>query len=474
MITPESLHILVVDDELGMREFLDFILTKKGYRVSLAESGRAALKHLRGAPHDLVLCDIKLGDMTGIDILKEAKSIDPHVPVVMISAFASAETAVDAMNYGAYDYLPKPFDNRELLSSIENALKLRTPDLEKKAIEDERKQNLHFGSIVGNCPAMMRIYEIIKEIAPTRTNVLITGESGTGKEKIAESIHSISGRQDKPFVVISCGGIPENLMESEFFGYRKGAFTGAGSDKKGLLESANGGTVFLDEIGELPLALQVKLLRAVQERKFKAVGGIEDIKVDIRFVAATNKSLEKEVIAGNFREDLYYRLNVIEIRMPPLRERKNDIKALAQHFLEKYSSEMGKEIRKMSSYALDLLCKYDFPGNIRELENIIERSVALSTTNIILPESLSISLHKRRRWVEGLSEGRRYDLKDVEKGVEIDRILAEIEEEYVKKAMDIAGGNKTKAAELLGINLRSLRYRLGKFGEDSGSDENSI
>jgi len=470
-MTSDSVRILVVDDELGMREFLDFILSKKGYRVSLAESGKSAKKFLKNEIYDLVLCDIKLGDMTGIDVLKEAKSINSHLPVVMISAFASAETAVEAMNSGAYDYLPKPFDNKELLSSIEKALKLRTPDLEKRAIEDESKQNLHFGSIVGNCPEMMRIYDVIREIAPTRTNVLITGESGTGKEKIAESIHSLSGRQEKPFVVINCGGIPENLMESEFFGYKRGAFTGASSDKKGLLETANGGTVFLDEIGELPLSLQVKLLRAVQERKFKAVGSTEDIKVDIRFVAATNKSLEKEVIEGKFREDLYYRLNVIEIKMPPLRERKTDIKALAQHFLEKYSKEMGKEIRKLSSYALDLLCKYDFPGNIRELENIIERSVALSATNIILPESLSLSLHKRRRWIEGAGAGRRYDLNDVEKGVEIDRILAEIEEEYVKRAMAASNGNKTKAAELLGINLRSLRYRLSKFGEDSGSDE---
>lgn len=468
-MTSESAHILVVDDELGMREFLEFILTKKGYRVFLAESGKSALSLLKNEALDLVLCDIKLGDMSGIDILKQAKSINSHMPVVMISAFASAETAVDAMNSGAYDYLPKPFDNKDLLSAIENALKLKTPDLEKKAMENELQDNLHFGSIVGNSQPMLRIYDVIREIAPTRTNVLITGESGTGKEKIAESIHSLSGRHDKPFVVINCGGIPENLVESEFFGYRRGAFTGANSDKKGLLESANHGTVFLDEIGELSLPLQVKLLRAVQERKFKAVGGTEDIKVDIRFIAATNKTLEKEVIEGRFREDLYYRLNVIEIKMPPLRDRKSDLKALAQHFLEKYSKEMGKEIRKLSSYALDLLCKYDFPGNIRELENIIERSVALSATNIILPESLSLSLHKRRRWIEGGS--RRYDLNDVGKGVEIDRILAEIEEEYVRKAMSVSGGNKTKAAELLGINLRSLRYRLSKFGEDSVSDE---
>jgi two-component system response regulator PilR (NtrC family) len=305
---------------------------------------------------------------------------------------------------------------------------------------------------------------LIQQVSKTKTNVLITGESGTGKEIIAKAIHQESERSSQPFMVINCGGIPETLMESELFGHKKGAFTGATQDKKGLFEIAHKGTVFLDEIGELSLPIQVKLLRAVQEKVFKHVGGNEDITVDIRIISATNKSLEEEVIAGNFREDLFYRLNVIEIKVPPLRERKADLRALAQHFLEKYSTEMGKEITKFSSYAIDLLNKYDFPGNIRELENLLERSVALSTTNIILPDSLALSLHKRR-WIEGFKD-RRFDLDEVARGVALDSILEEIEREYLKKALDCSNGNKNKAAELLGISFRSLRYRFDKLGID--------
>ncbi|MBT8330994.1 MAG: sigma-54 dependent transcriptional regulator, partial [Deltaproteobacteria bacterium] len=308
------------------------------------------------------------------------------------------------------------------------------------------------------------IYNLIRQVAKTKTNVLITGESGTGKEIIAKAIHQESDRSSQPFMVINCGGIPETLMESELFGHKKGAFTGATHDKKGLFEIAHKGTVFLDEIGELSLPIQVKLLRAVQEKVFKPVGGNEDISVDIRIIAATNKSLEEEVIAGNFREDLFYRLNVIEIKVPPLRERKADLRALAQHFLEKYTKEMGKEITKFSSYAIDLLKKYDFPGNIRELENLLERSVALSTTNIILPDSLALSLHKRR-WIEGFKD-RRFDLDEVARGVALDSILEEIEREYLKKALDCSNGNKNKASDLLGISFRSLRYRLDKLGID--------
>jgi two-component system response regulator PilR (NtrC family) len=315
---------------------------------------------------------------------------------------------------------------------------------------------------------MVNIYEVIKQIAKTRTSVLITGESGTGKELIARAIHEESDRKNKPFVVINCGSIPETLIESEIFGYKKGAFTGAGQDKKGLFDIAHTGTVFLDEIGELSPAMQVKLLRVLQERAFKPVGGNEDISVDIRILSATNRKIEGEVIAGRFREDLFYRINVVEIKVPPLRERKADIRALAQHFLEKYAHLAGKEITKISSYAVDLLQKYDFPGNIRELENLIERSVALSSTNIILPDSLSLSMHKRR-WIEGVKD-RRFDLDEVAQGVSLDVILEEIERAYIEKAIECAGGNKTIAAELLDINLRSLRYRCGKLAIDTSSD----
>ena len=458
-------HILVVDDELSMRELLEFLLSREGYKVTLAESGRRAIAMLDKHDYDLLLCDIKLGDMTGLDVLRASKTKHPDTTVIMISAFATTETAVEAMNIGAYDYVPKPFDNEELKQTIAKALDLKTIEHEKEIIENELKKNLHFDLIVGNSPAMLHIYKMIRQVAPTRTNVLITGESGTGKELIARAIHRESGRHDKPFVVINCGGIPETLMESELFGHKKGSFTGATYDKKGLFEVADKGTIFLDEIGELSLPIQVKLLRAIQERTFKPVGGSEDLLVDIRIIAATNKQLEKEVIEGNFREDLFYRLNVIEIKMPPLRDRKGDLRTLAQHFLDKYSREMGKKISKMSSYAIDMLNKYDFPGNIRELENLLERSVALSTTNILLPDSLALSIHKRR-WIEGIRD-RRFDLDEVSQGVSLDNILEEIEKAYLLKALEVTNGNKNKAAELLGISFRSMRYRLDKLGTNS-------
>lgn len=463
-----SAHILVVDDELSMREFLELMLAREGYEVSSAENGHQADKLIEKNNYDLILCDIRLGDISGLEVLRRAKLISPTTIVIMISAYATAENAVEAMNDGAFDYLPKPFDNQELKQTISKALELRTLSDEKKSIDDELKKSFHFGLLVGNSPRMQHIYEVIKQIARTKTNVLISGGSGTGKELIALAIHRQSDRRDNPFIVINCGSIPETLIESEIFGYKKGAFTGANQDKKGLFESADKGTVFLDEIGELSPLMQVKLLRVVQEREFKPVGGNEDICVDIRIISATNKTLEEEVISGNFREDLFYRINVVEIKVPPLRDRKGDLRALAQHFLEKYSRESEKEITKISSYAIDLLQKYDFPGNVRELENLIERSVALSNTNIILPDSLSLSIHKRR-WIEGI-QNRRFDLDEVANGVPLEKILEDIEQAYLEKALKCTHGDKNSAAELLGISLRSFRYRFSKLGIDTSSD----
>ncbi len=463
-MTEHTPHILVVDDELSMREVLEYMLNKEGYQVSCAENGVKAVALLEKHSYDLLLCDIRLGDISGLDVLRASKKANPATVVILISAYASTETAVEAMNEGAYDYVPKPFDKDELLQTIAKALELRTVEREKEILDGQLKENLHFGLLVGSSPAMQHIYKLVQQVANTKTSVLITGESGTGKELIAQAIHQESDRSQQPFVVINCGGIPETLMESELFGHKRGSFTGATHDKKGLFEIAHNGTLFLDEIGEISLPIQVKLLRAVQEKVFKPVGGNEDITVDIRIVSATNKNLEKEIIGGNFREDLFYRLNVIEIRVPPLRERKADLRTLAQYFLEKYSKEMGKEITKFSSYAIDLLNKYNFPGNIRELENLLERSVALSTTNIILPDSLALSLHKRR-WIEGFKD-RRFDLDAVSRGVDLDSILEEIERGYLKKALDCSNGSKNKAAELLGISFRSLRYRLDKLSID--------
>jgi two-component system, NtrC family, response regulator PilR len=457
---PENAHILIVDDELSMRELLDVMLTRLGYRVSFAENGKQAVAMVSQTHFDLLLCDIRLGDITGLDVLKAAKKEDPETVVIMISAYATTETAVEAMNHGAYDYVPKPFNKDELLLTIAKALEVKTVEHEKKALDDEIKKTIHFKKIVGNHPKMRHIYQMVEQVAGTKTNILIAGESGTGKELIARAIHELSNRKEKPFVTINCGGIPESLMESELFGHKKGSFTGATQDKKGLFEEADGGTVFLDEIGDLSMPLQVKLLRAVQEKVFKPVGGNVDISVDIRFISASNKLLEEEVIAGRFREDLFYRLNVIELKVPPLRERKTDLHALAQHFLDKYSREMGKEIAKISSYAIDLLNKYDFPGNVRELENLMERSVALSTTNIILPDSLAMATHKRR-WVEG-TENERFDLNEVENGVNLTEILSKIEKAYLKKAMECSNGNKKLAAKLLGLGYRSMWHRLDK------------
>ncbi len=459
--TPKA-NILVVDDELSMREFLELMLTQVGYSVACAENGNDAIKLIKKTKFDLILTDIRLGDISGLDVLRAAKKENPETVVILISAYATTETAVEAMNDGAYDYVPKPFDNNELKATISRALDLKTVVREKEVIEKETQGYLHFGHMIGNSPAMQRIYTVIEQVAGTKTNVLISGESGTGKELIASSLHNLSKRADKPFVTVNCGGIPENLIESELFGHVKGSFTGAIYDKKGLFEEADTGTIFLDEIGELSLQLQVKLLRAVQQRSFKAVGGAKDISVDIRIICATNKILEKEVIEGRFREDLFYRLNVIEIKVPPLRERKTDLKHLAQFFLDKYSKEMEKNISKISSYAIDLLAKYDFPGNVRELENLIERSVALSTTNIILPESLSLSTYKRR-WIEGVPN-KRFDVQAVENGVNLDEILEAIEKAYINKALEITNGKKNKAAELLGLTFRTFRYRLDKLG----------
>jgi two-component system response regulator PilR (NtrC family) len=454
-------HILVVDDELSMRELLEVMLTKEGYEVSCAENGSKAISMIEKTDYDLLLCDIRLGDISGIEVLKALKKQNQNTVIIMISAYATTEAAVEAMNQGAYDFVPKPFDNEELKQTIKQALDIKTLEHEKEILDDELKKTLHFGKIIGNNPSMIHIYNLVRQVAKTKTSILITGESGTGKELIAKAIHDLSRRCDNHFVVLNCGGIPETLMESELFGHKKGAFTGATQDKKGLFEVADKGTIFLDEIGELSLPIQVKLLRAVQEHVFRPVGGNEDISVDIRIISATNKNLEDEVITGNFREDLFYRLNVIEIKVPPLRERKSDLRLLAQHFLDKYSREMGKEITKISSYAIDLLNKYDFPGNVRELENLIERSVALSSTNIILPDSLALSIHKRR-WIEGVKD-RRFDLDEVSKGVSLDAILEDIERAYLKKALECTNGKKQEAAELLGISFRTFRYRLQKL-----------
>ena len=448
--------ILVVDDEKSMREFLEIMLTKEGYEVIIANDGEQACEILDRETFDLVITDIRMKNINGIGVLKKAKDVNPGAIVVLISAFATAETAVEAMKEGAYDYIPKPFKVNDFKRVINDALGSKARPIEE---DKGSKSRCHFGSLIGESPQMRKVYDLIERVSQTKTNILISGESGTGKELVAKAIHNLSERRDKPIVVINCAGIPENLIESELFGYKKGAFTGAVADKEGLFDVADGGTVFFDEVGELSLVIQVKLLRVIQERTFTAVGGTEVKTVDVRFISATNKDLEMEVIDKNFREDLYFRLNVIPVTIPPLRNREGDLPILAQHFLEKFSMEMGKDIRKISTYAMDILKKYSFPGNVRELENIVERSAALETSNIVLPESLALSSLRERG---NERRKRRTDLGP--DGIQLDEVMLEIEREYLVQALEIARGSKQGAAELLGINLRSLRYRLEKPG----------
>jgi two-component system response regulator PilR (NtrC family) len=455
---------LVVDDERSMREFLDILLTKEGYQVSVAASGREACQVVEQNKYDVIITDIKMQDVNGIEVLKKAKTVSPESIVIMISAFATAETAVEAMREGAYDYIPKPFKVRDFKKIVRDALESKTPRTLEDA-DDRSKVRFHFGCLIGDSPQMRKVYDLIERVGPTKSNVFISGESGTGKELVAKAIHRESPRKDKAFVVINCAGMPENLIESELFGYRKGAFTGAAADKEGLFDVADGGTVFFDEVGELTPAIQVKLLRVIQERTFTAVGGTEERSVDVRFISATNKDLESEVMKERFREDLFFRLNVIHVNMPPLRERDGDLPVLAQYFLEKYSAEIGKNVKKISAYAMDLLKQYQFPGNVRELENIIERSVALETSNIVLPESLTLSNFQRERNRENR---RRRDLTP--EGINVDEILGEIEREYILKSLELAHGSKQKAATLLGITMRSLRYRLDKLGMITSPD----
>jgi len=453
----ETPKILVVDDEQSMREFLDIMLAKEGYRVVCARDGEEAIGILEQDCFDLVITDIRMRNIDGLGVLRKVKAVNPSTVVVLISAFATAETAVEAMKEGAYDYIPKPFKVHDFKRIIAEALKSSHSALQADVLTT--KERLHFGSLIGESPQMRKVYDLIQRVSGTRTNILINGESGTGKELVARAVHNLSDRRDQPIVVINCAGIPENLIESELFGFKKGAFTGALADKEGLFGAADGGTIFLDEIGELSPVIQVKLLRVIQDRTFTALGGTDAKTVDVRFIAATNKDLEAEVIGGNFREDLYFRLNVIPVDVPPLREREGDIPLLAQHFLEKYAREMGKDIGKISAYAMSILEKYKFPGNVRELENIVERSVALETSNIVLPGSLTLSNLRLGSEVSEISQKRSLDPK----GIQLDEVMAEIERGYVLQAMEMAEGSKQRAADLLGINLRSLRYRLEKL-----------
>jgi two-component system response regulator PilR (NtrC family) len=460
-------RILVVDDDKGIQDVLEIMLTRAGYQVATADDGAAALDVIRKKKFDLVITDLKMPRMDGIDLLKGIKETVPGTAVILLTAFASGETALAAMREGAHDYVEKNFNVDDLLAIVQDALEKKDVDRKENAVPIvEGDDARYFGSMVGRSKEMHKVYSLIRKVADTPANVLILGESGTGKELVARAVHENSARKNKPFVAINCGGIPENLLESELFGYMKGSFTGAFADRAGLFEVARGGTIFLDEIAELPVVLQVKLLRVVQEKTIRRVGGSEDIKTDVRIVSATNQDLEEKVKQGEFREDLYFRLNVIPIHIPPLRKRREDIPLLAQYFIEKYAKEFGKEVKRISAYALELLMRYPFPGNIRELENIIERSVALESSSIILPESLSIAEDG-----EGKAGATQPEEAFPERGVNLNRELERFEREIIRKALDKAKGSKTKAASLLGVSFPSLRHRIEKLNMENGDGQ---
>jgi two-component system response regulator PilR (NtrC family) len=454
-------RILVADDEQSMREFLDIMLKKEGYKVSLASNGEEVLKLIDKDLFDLILLDIRMPRLDGIGVLKKIKTASPETIVIMITAYASADTAIKAMKEGAYDYITKPFKVDEIKLIIKNALEKKNLQKENLLLKQVVRDRYRFGSIIGQSSKMLALYDLLEKIAPTKTNILITGESGTGKELAAKAVHYNSSRKDKPFVTLNCGAIPESLIESELFGHMKGAFTDAIATKKGLFEMADEGTIFLDEISELPLLMQVKLLRVLQDKEFKRVGGTDDIRVDVRIISATNKDLEEAVKEKRFREDLFYRLNVIQVKMPPLRDRKEDIPILASHFLKKYSEELNKNIFKVSPEALTMLLNYGYPGNVRELQNIIERAVALGNGNELTPQHLSSYLDEQIQ-----TKRSAIDLDIPPDGIDLEKVIEEIERALLLKALDRTKGIKKKAAELLRINFRSMRYRLEKYGLD--------
>jgi two-component system response regulator PilR (NtrC family) len=458
-------RILVVDDELSMREFLEIMLTKEGYQVRTAADGRKALALAEKELFDLAILDIRMPKMDGIETLVGLKEISPETVALMITAYASTDTAIQAMKQGAYDYITKPFKIEEIKMTIQKALEKKSLETENTLLKQVVEDRYKWGNIIGKSEKMREIYELVKKVSPTKSNVLLAGESGTGKELVAKAVHYNSPRKNRPFVILNCGAIPENLLESELFGHMRGAFTGAISNKHGLFETADKGTIFLDEIGELPLSMQVKLLRVIQDREFTRVGGTEPIRVDVRIISATNKDIEDAVRKGEFREDLFYRLNVIQLRLPNLREKKDDIPLLAQNFLHLFSAELDKDIRQISPDAMRLLMNYDYPGNVRELQNMIERAVALEGSNILSVENLASYIDEQRNLARS-----EINLEIPKEGIDLEKVVENLEKTLILKALEKTKGVKKRAAELLNINFRSMRYRLEKYRiNNSGS-----
>jgi DNA-binding NtrC family response regulator len=453
-VRPES--ILVIDDEEVMRDVLGTLLTEAGYRVTLASDGAEGLALARKGAFDAAILDVMLPEMNGLQVLEEIKKSDPDSVVLMITAYASVETAIQAIKKGAYDYVTKPFKHEEVLHILGNALNQRRLQEENRDLRRALRDQGRFADIVGKSPRMQQVFGLIAQAAPSRSTILVVGESGTGKELVAKAIHSHSARADKPFIVVNSGSLPNELLESNLFGHVKGAFTGAVYAKKGLFELADKGTLFFDEIGNIPLDTQAKLLRVMQEREFMRLGGTDTVKVDVRLVAATNIDLRRAVEEGRFREDLYYRLNVIAVQLPALRQRKEDIPALVAHFVEKYARENDKPVRGVTTDALQALMDYDWPGNVRELENVIERGVVLTTageiTRELIPDHVRSSPSFHVPHVSVPPEG--INLRDV---------IASFERRLIESTLETTGGVQKEAARLLGLKPTTLNEMIKRY-----------
>ena len=448
-------RILIVDDEQSLRQMLVVLLQREGYQVDQAPDGQAALEQVAGQSYDLIISDIQMPRLSGIELLRRLRQQDDETTTIMITAFSSTEEAVEAMKLGAYDYITKPFKNDEIRLVIKKALERRQLQRENRQLKQQLKERYSFNNLVGDSDVMARLIALLERVAPSRANVLITGESGTGKELVAQALHVGSERKNHPFVPINCGAIPENLLESELFGHERGAFTGADKKKQGLFETAHHGTLFLDEIGELPMGMQVKLLRVLQEREFRRVGGTTNIPLDIRLIAATNQDLTTNIAQGTFREDLYYRLNVVTIELPALRERRSDIPLLIQNF---YRRKTGRtDDYQIDRRALELLLNYDWPGNVRELENLVERCLVLGDQQLLACDCLPPQLQHKEVLLPT-------SLHEIPPGFNLEQWLEDQERTILMAALSQADGVRTRAAELLGISFRQIRYRLDKLG----------
>ena len=469
-LVPPSIKVLIVEDEPGLRQMLEILFRREGYAVVAAPGCRAALEAINQHPQPfpVVLSDLAMPDGSGMEVLAAAKARNASTEVILITAHSTVENAIGAMRSGAYDFVSKPFDAAELAMLVAKALEKQQLAQENRRLR-ARVSELVDTDVLGRSSAMRAVLDLVHRIANMRTTVLITGESGSGKERVARAVHDASDRRAKPFLVVNCGALPEALMESELFGHEKGSFTGAQSKHLGLFREASGGTVLLDEVGELPANLQVKLLRVLQERSVRAVGATQETPIDVRVLAATNRDVESDVSSGKFRQDLYYRLNVIRIALPPLRERREDIPMLAERFMRRFADEMGKEVAGFTPDAIRALQAYAFPGNVRELENMLERAVALAGSSIIglgdFPQELSGSVGAPGGTLLELPEG----------GCNLDEVVNEVERRLLTSALDRTGGVRTAAAKLLGISFRSLRYRLAKLGlgEDDADDRDA-